>query len=200
MTGGNLFLGLLLVMLAGLVLGMGLPTPAAYILVAIFGAPALVELGLPPLAAHMFCFFYAILSAITPPVAMAAYGGAQLAGGGFNQTAFIALRLGLIAFVVPFIFAYDSALLLIGDVPHVILGSVTALAGTYAIAVGIGGWLHGRARVWIRLLAGAGGLCLLFPGWKTDLPGLICLGLVLFIYIKRRQADRQGAWVAESAG
>ena len=197
LTGGNLFLGLVLVMLAALVLGMGLPTPAAYILVAIFGAPALVELGLPPLAAHMFCFFYAILSAITPPVAMAAYGGAQLAEAGFNETAFIALRLGLIAFIVPFIFAFDPAILLIGKTSKVFMGVVTALAGTYLVAVGISGWLYGRASVLIRILAGAGGLMMLIPGWRTDVPGLICLAAVLAIYVKRRlRARRQGAGAA----
>jgi TRAP transporter 4TM/12TM fusion protein len=192
LTGGNMLLGLFLVAIAALVLGMGLPTPAAYILVAIFGAPALVKLGLPPLAAHMFCFFYAILSAITPPVAMAAYGGAQLAGASFNQTAFIALRLGLIAFLVPFIFAYDPALLLIGDAWHVALGVTTALAGTFAVAVGISGWLRGKVPLLVRLLAGAGGLLLLIPGWRTDVPGLFCLAYLLFIYIKRRMADKNG--------
>ncbi len=190
LTGGNLLLGLLLVMLAALVLGMGLPTPAAYILVAIFGAPALVGLGLAPLAAHMFCFFYAILSAITPPVAMAAYGGAQLAGADFNRTAFIALRLGLIAFIVPFVFAYDPALLLIGDTWHVFMGVLTALVGTYAVAVGISGWLRGPVGPVLRLLAGGGGFCLLMPGWQTDLPGLAALSLVLTVYLKRRLASR----------
>ncbi len=186
LTEGNLFLGLLLVMVAGLVLGMGLPTPAAYILVAIFGAPALVELGMLPIAAHMFCFFYAILSAITPPVGMAAYGGAQLAGGDFNVTAFIAVRLGLIAFIVPFIFAYDSALLMIGDPWYILLGSITAIAATYLIAVSIGAWIRGPAAIWLRLLSGVGGIMLLIPGWKTDLPGLACFGFVMFIYLKRR--------------
>jgi TRAP transporter 4TM/12TM fusion protein len=191
LTGGNLFLGLVLVMAAALVLGMGLPTPAAYILVAIFGAPALVELGLSPLAAHMFCFFYAILSALTPPVAMAAYAGAQLAGASFNQTAFISLRLGLIAFIVPFIFAYDPAILLIGKTWNVALGVVTALAGTYAVAVGISGWLHGKASLPIRILAGGGGLMLVIPGWRTDLLGMICVAAVLVIYLKRRLRARR---------
>lgn len=186
LTGGSLFLGLILVMIAALILGMGLPTPAAYILVAIFGAPALVELGLPPLAAHMFCFFYAILSSITPPVAMAAYGGAQLAEAGFNETALIALRLGLIAFIVPFIFAFDPALLLIGGTSKVVLGVITALAGSLLVAVSISGWLYGKASVPIRILAGAGGLMMLVPGWRTDVPGGICLAIVLGIYIKRR--------------
>ncbi len=189
LTGGNLFLGLLLVMLAALVLGMGLPTPAAYILVAIFGAPALVELGLSPLAAHMFCFFYAILSAITPPVAMAAYGGAQLAGASFNGTALIALRLGLIAFIVPFIFAFDPALLLIGHPVHVGLGVVTALMGTYAVAVGISGWLRGKVSIWVRLVAGAGGLLMVIPGWESDIPGLACLAVLAVIYTRRRKAQ-----------
>ena len=186
-----MLLGLLLVAIAALVLGMGLPTPAAYILVAIFGAPALVKLGLPPLAAHMFCFFYAILSAITPPVAMAAYGGAQLAGASFNQTALIALRLGLIAFLVPFVFAFDPALLLMGDAWHVGLGVITALAGTFAIAVGISGWLRGKVTLPIRLLSGIGGLLMLIPGWRTDVPGVLCLSYLLFLYFKRRVADRQ---------
>jgi len=188
LTGGNLLLGLILVMIAGLILGMGLPTPAAYILVAIFGAPALVELGLPPLSAHMFCFFYAILSAITPPVAMAAYSGAQLAGGGFNDTAFISLRLGIVAFIIPFMFAYDPALLLRGNAWHVALGVITAIPGTYAIAVGVGGWLHGQVSIKLRLLAGIGGLTLLMVGWQTDIIGIICLSILLVIYIKRRKA------------
>ena len=190
MTGGNLFWGLVLVMVAALILGMGLPTPAAYILVAIFGAPALVELGLNPLAAHMFCFFYAILSAITPPVAMAAYGGAQLAESGFNETALIALRLGLIAFIVPFIFAFDPALLLIGESSKVVIGVITALSGTFLVAVGISGWVFGMVSPFIRIIAGAGGVMMLVPGWRTDLLGLICMAMVLYIYFKRRLRAR----------
>jgi len=191
LTGGVLFFGLVLVMLAALVLGMGLPTPAAYILVAIFGAPALIELGLSPLAAHMFCFFYAILSAITPPVAMAAYGGAQLAEAGFNATAFIAVRLGLIAFLVPFIFAFDPALLLMGDAVHVVLGVITALLGTYALAVTISGWLVGRISPAIRLISAGAAVGLLVPGWKTDIPGIACLLFIAVFYFKRKTRKKE---------
>lgn len=115
LSAGNLALALIIIAIVTIILGMGLPTPAAYFLVAIFGAPALVELGIPKLLSHMFCFYYAILSAVTPPVAMAAYAGASIAKTDFLQTGFTSVRIASVGFIVPFLIIFDPGLSLQGS-------------------------------------------------------------------------------------
>ncbi len=112
LSGGIPFLALVLIAVVSLVLGMGLPTTSAYILGAALGVPALAKIGIMPLAAHLFVFYYAIISNITPPVALAAYAAASIAGSPPNRTGFAACRLGILAFIVPFAFCYDPGLLL----------------------------------------------------------------------------------------
>lgn len=168
---GQLWLTLLLTMGACIVLGMGLPTTAAYVITAVLGAPALMKLGVPPIAAHLFVLYYASLSFITPPVALAAYAGAGLAGSNAMATGFTAWRLGLAGFVVPFMFVYSPALLLQGPVGEVLLAIPTALVGIMLLAVAVEGWLGSRLTLLQRVAMLAAALLLVDPGWLTDLLG-----------------------------
>lgn len=144
--GDSLFLVLVLTMLASFVLGMGMPTSAAYLLLAILIAPALVRFGLPVISAHMFIFYYGLLSAITPPVALAAYAGASIAGANPNETAIEAMRMGFVKVVAPFLFVYSPALLLVGTWQDVLFSSVVAFAAVLALSVAMTAWF-GRALV-----------------------------------------------------
>ena len=138
---GSLFLTLLLTMVASFVLGLGMPTSAAYLLLAILIAPALETFGLPVIAAHMFIFYYGLLSAITPPVALAAYAGASIAGAEPNETAMESIRLGFVKVVAPFLFVYAPELLLIGTPVNIALATVAAFAGTFAAGTALTGWM-----------------------------------------------------------
>ena len=154
MANGQLWIAMLLTMIITIILGMGLPTPAAYLLVAIFAPSALSQFGVPALTSHMFCFYYAAFSTITPPVAMAAYAGGNLAGANVNKTGFTAMKLGIAAYIIPWIFTFSSALFLEGSAFTIIQAVITALVGIYALAGGVpadtgkiigGGPMMGRA-------------------------------------------------------
>ncbi len=138
--GDSLLLVLLLTMVASFVLGLGMPTSAAYLLLAILIAPALERFGLPIIAAHMFIFYYGLLSAITPPVALAAYAGASIAGAGPNETAFESIRLGFVKVVAPFLFVYAPELLLIGTPAGIVLATVAAFTAVFAAGTAMTGW------------------------------------------------------------
>ncbi|WP_417695084.1 TRAP transporter permease [Roseibium sp.] len=144
MGGSSLFLVLILTMIASFILGLGMPTSAAYLLLAILIAPALESFGLPVIAAHMFIFYYGLLSAITPPVALAAYAGASIAGSDPNETAVEAMRLGFVKVVAPFLFVYAPELLLIGSPAGITLATYAAFLGVFAAGTAMTGWL-GRA-------------------------------------------------------
>ncbi|MFV0243463.1 MAG: TRAP transporter permease [Qingshengfaniella sp.] len=137
---GNLFLVLILTMIASFILGLGMPTSAAYLLLAILIAPALVKFGLPVIAAHMFIFYYGLLSAITPPVALAAYAGASIAGSSPNETAVESIRLGFVKVVAPFLFVYAPELLLIGTPWTIALATIAAFVGVFAAGTAMTGW------------------------------------------------------------
>lgn len=186
---GGLFLPtLILIMVACVVLGMGMPTAPAYIIAALIGAPALVQLGVPPMAAHMFVFYSALLSAITPPVALAAYAGAAIAGTEPMRTGLIACRLGFVKFLVPFMFAYNPVLLMMGSWAAIITSFLTACLGTLILTVAFEGWFIRPASLPIRVVFGISGFLLMVPEFKTDLigvsltllTGLLHLGKVWF--------------------
>jgi TRAP transporter 4TM/12TM fusion protein len=178
-SGGHLLPALFLTMFASLILGMGLPTTPAYVIQAALAVPALVNLGVPVIAAHLFCLYFAVISAITPPVALAAYAGASISGGSAMTTGFIATRLGLAAYLVPYMFVYGPALLTIGRPTEVALAATTAALGVVGLAAAGEGWLLGRAPAWERVLLLAGALLLIKPGWKTDVAGLALLAIPL---------------------
>lgn len=175
LAGGRPFLGLVMVMLASLVLGLGLPTTASYVIQAALAAPALVELGFSHIAAHLFVFYFACIAVITPPVALAAYAAASIAGANPMEVGFIAFRLGVAAYIVPFMFVYSPALLMQGGAGRVILALVTSLVGTLALASASEGWLFGRLGAPGRVLLALAAVLLIKQGVQTDLIGLCIL-------------------------
>ena len=196
LSGGNTLAALVLTLVASLILGMGLPTAAAYIIVAALIAPALVRMGVDIMAAHMFAFYGAMLSSITPPVAMAAYAGASLTGSNPMATSIIAVKYGIPAFIVPFFFVYQPELLMQGSWDAVAMAAGTAILGAGCIAAALQGWLLCRAVPLERLLLMAASLLLIFSGIATDIVGLGLLAAVVAWQALRR--SRRAA--AEPAG
>lgn len=172
LSGGDYFLTLLLVMIACLILGMGIPTAPAYIIAAMIAAPALIKLGAEPIVAHMFVFYSALLSSITPPVALAAYAGAAISGGGVMMTAVHATRLGFVKFIVPYMFAYDAGLLMVGAPQEVLWVVSTATLGTVGLVMAFEGYCFTRLNPMLRLLFVVAGFSMFTPHVLTDVLGL----------------------------
>jgi TRAP transporter 4TM/12TM fusion protein len=205
----TLILALILTAMAGIVLGMGMPTTPAYIMMAALLIPALIKLGTAACpvpvtpeckaavvpAAHMFAFYFAILSAITPPVALAVFAAASLAKANMWQSGFAAMRAAAPAYIVPFMFVYEPLLLLIvndwGSAwPFVVWSVITASVGVICLAASLFGWLFTLASVWHRVLLFIAALCLIKPGLITDAVGLILLAVVTAAQLVAR---RRGA-------
>jgi TRAP transporter 4TM/12TM fusion protein len=172
-------LALLLTMLAGIILGMGMPTTPAYIVMVALLVPAIIKLGAIPPAAHMFAFYFAILSAITPPVALAVYAAAGLAKANLWQSGWAAVRVGAAGFIVPFMFIFETSLLMIGDWQTILLSTASASIGVVVLAAGLFGYLVREARPWERLFLIASALLLIKPGLVTDLIGVGLLTTVV---------------------
>ena len=177
---GNLFLALLLTALGSIILGMGLPTTAAYVVLAALGAPALIELGVPVLAAHLFIFYFGCVANVTPPVSLAAYAASGIAGAPPLRTAWTAMVLALAGFLVPFMFVYAPPLLLQGSASEILLVSGTAIAGVTALAAAAMGFLRRDLLFWERALLLTGALALIFPGLASDGYGLVVLLVIFF--------------------
>ena len=178
-SAGNLFLALALTMLSSLVLGMGLPTAAAYILVATLTAPALVELGVNLLAAHFFVFYSAMLSAITPPVALAAYAASGITNANPIRISIIAVKFGLAAFVVPYFFVLNPALLGQGDLAQVASAFLLAVLAAAAMAAATQGWFLIRLNIIERIILAIVIFLLFFPSFISNITGLIALIFVV---------------------
>jgi TRAP transporter 4TM/12TM fusion protein len=183
LAGGSQFMLLVLTMVASLVLGMGLPTAPAYILLATLVAPALVQTGVPVVAAHMFIFYYGIISAVTPPVALAAYAAAGISGSDPNKVGFKACFIGIATYIVPFMFVYGPALVNIGTAWQVLLSTATAITGIVALAVAVVGHGKGPCPLWQRLLFLISSLMLVYPEGLTDLAGLALLAGTTAVHI-----------------
>lgn len=178
-AGGKLFLSLLFSAMACIILGMGLPTTSAYIIGASILAPALTKLGLPALTAHLFVFYFACLSAITPPVALAAYAGAGIAKCDPMKTAINACKIGFAGFVVPFVFCYDSAMLLDGTPASILMVCSTALLGCIGMSCGMQSWYFSGNRtisLLSRVIVIGAGLCMIIP---RDILGIVGLALLI---------------------
>lgn len=180
-SGGVLWITLILTMITSIILGMGLPTVAAYIVQVPLTIPALIELGVAPLGAHLFVFYFAALSSITPPVALAAFAAAGIAGADAMKTGMAAVKLGLAAFIVPFFFVYGPELILIGTTPNIIMATTTAIIGICSLAFAIEGWLIKECNAIVRVLLIAAAFVLVLPGIVTDLVGIILLIMVYTI-------------------
>jgi TRAP transporter 4TM/12TM fusion protein len=191
-AGGSLFFTLVLTAIACIILGMGLPTVAAYVVLATLVPASLIKLGVPAIAAHLFIFYFAILSAITPPVCTGAYVAAGIAKADPVQTGFVAIRLGLVVFLLPFAFVYDPALLMIGTAGEIVLHVTTCVIGILYWAYGLEGHFHRDLGVFPRALLIAAGVMLIWPSFWVSLAGLVLGGAVLAPRHLARNADRRG--------
>jgi len=187
-----LVVALVLTAVAGIVLGMGMPTTPAYIMMVALLVPALIKLGAPVPAAHMFAFYFAILSAITPPVALAVYAAASLAKSDLWATGWAAVRVGAAGFIVPFMFIYEPALLMINGWAQIhvsLLALVSAIIGCMCLAAGLHGYLLASARTWERAVLVVAALLLIAPELVSSLIGLALLGVVVAVQLPRRRAE-----------
>lgn len=184
-----LILALILTMIAGIVLGMGMPTTPAYIIMTALLVPAIIKLGVIPPAAHMFAFYFAVLSAITPPVALAVYAAAGIAKADLWRSGWAAVKIGAAGFIVPYMLIYEPALLMIGSWPSIIQAFVTSAFGILLFAGGLHGYFLTATSVWQRAALIVAGLLLIDPGFVTDVMGaaLACV-VVGSQWYARRQA------------
>ena len=171
------------------ILGLGLPTSGAYIVCAAVLVPSLINIGVPTLPAHFFALFYASLSVITPPVALASYTAASVANANPWKAGIKGFKLAMAAYIVPFFFVYNTALLGQGPLWRVILATITGLIGTFSLAISIEGWLMGKLYIIERSLLGIGAILLIFPGISTDTIGITCIisGILINFYRIKRQ-------------
>jgi TRAP-type uncharacterized transport system fused permease subunit len=171
-AGGILPIALILTMLASLILGMGLTTTAVYITLAALVIPALTKMGIEPIAAHFFAFYFGLVSAITPPVALASFAAAGIAGSNPMQTGFHSLRLGIAKYILPFVFVYAPGMVFIGSWNQILLGIVGGFAGIYALTITTEGWCLARVGWPPRILMGICAMLFFVPGLKLAAVGL----------------------------
>lgn len=199
----SMFLALFLTMLCCIVLGMGVPTTANYVIMATITAPILIKMGLPVLAAHMFVFYFGIVADITPPVALAAYAGSAIAKSNPMKTGITATRLAITAFIVPYIFAYSPEMLLINTNWYdVVLIAITSVVGIFAVSAGMEGYMYVKCPWWQRILLLGGGLLLIIPGIVTDVAGVAITAVVIVLQKmaeKKHRNDGDAAVITEQA-
>ena len=182
LAGNKVLIALFLTMVCCIVLGMGVPTTATYCIMAATCAPILIRMGVPAIAAHFFVFYFGIVADLTPPVALAAYAGAAIAQGSPMKTAVTATKLAVAAFIVPYVFALNPALLFVDtNIWGVISISVTSFIGIFAVSASLEGYLHTHMAWYQRLICCVGGLMLIFPGTATDVGGLLLVGIVVLL-------------------
>lgn len=191
-SNNHLIIALFLTMICCIVLGMGVPTTANYCIMAATCAPILIRMGVPALAAHFFVFYFGIVADITPPVALAAYAGSAIAKANPMKTAFNASRLAIAVFIVPYVFCFSPALLMIdtnaGEVIRIV---ITSFIGIFGVAAGLEGYLKTKMNVLQRVIFVVSGLMLIFPSWITDIVGIVLIaGVIAWQYLG---AVRSGA-------
>ena len=192
-----LLLALVFTMIAGIVLGMGMPTTPAYIIMTALLVPAIVKFGVIVPAAHMFAFYFAILSAITPPVALAVFAAAGLAKSDLWATGLAAVRIAATSFIVPFMFVYEPALLMIGDWPNIIWASLTASAGVIVFAAGLHGYFITHSAHWQSALLAVAGLLLIDPHVITSVIGALITACVVVTQLAGKRAALKAEIAAE---
>ena len=189
LAGGHMFLTVVYAAIAVWLLGLAVPVTASYIIAAVMVAPALVQSGVPPVAAHMFIFYYAVLSEVSPPTALSPFAAAALTGGNPFETMMLTWKYTLPAFLVPFVFTLSPeglGVLLQAPIVDVVQTSVTAAIGVGALAAGFGGWIRGPATTPERLLMILGGLFLFYARAWADLAGIVITAVVLFLHFQRQ--------------
>jgi TRAP-type uncharacterized transport system fused permease subunit len=184
-SGGITFFALLFTMLTAIILGMGLPTTAAYLILATVVAPALAKMGVPLLTAHLFVFFYGCVSTITPPVALASYVAAGIAKADINKVGWTAFTYGITCYILPFMFFYGSGLLMTGSVYEILTATGTGAVGVFCIAACVIGFIRGRLTILSRITIGIAGVSLLHQGLITDAIGAAIFAAIWFMNKKR---------------
>jgi TRAP transporter 4TM/12TM fusion protein len=192
LAGGSLFLTVAYAAIAVWLLGLAVPVTASYIIAAVMIAPALTQMGVAPTAAHMFIFYYAVLSEVSPPTALSPFAAAALTGGNPFRTMMVTWKYTLPAFLVPFVFTLrpdGMGVLLEAPLPAIVLTSLTAAAGVGSVAFGAGGWLRRKATGLERLIAVSGGLLLLYPAVTADIAGLVGTTLAVSLHLFRTRSS-----------
>ena len=194
LAGNQVIIALVLTMVCCIVLGMGVPTTANYCIMAATCAPILIRMGVPTLAAHFFVFYFGIVADLTPPVALAAYAGAAIAQANPMKTALTATKLAIGAFIVPYVFALNPAMLFIDTtVAEIILICITSLVGIFAVSASLEGWLLENMPWYQRIMSLLGGLLLIYPGIVTDAIGLGLVAAIVVIQLVSRKKAVQTA-------
>jgi TRAP transporter 4TM/12TM fusion protein len=196
LSGGQLWLALIYTTFAAILLGLSLPTTAVYLTLAIIVAPGLVQMGVPKMAAHMFIFYMGVTSDLTPPTCLSPFAAAAIAGSPPMATAWQAMRLGTVLFIVPFMFVYSPELLMIGSWPEILFAFARAGLGVFCLAAGLQGWLRRRATALERALLITAGILLVVPNLMADAGGLLLLALVWGLQSLRRASEIAPAPVA----
>ena len=200
MASGHLYLGLVLVMVGCVLMGMGLPTTAAYILAAVLMVPALIQMGVNELAAHMFVFYFACVSMITPPVALASYAASAISGASMSATGWTAFRIGLAAYLVPYAFVLGPAMVLEGSWDRIIVVSLTASVGIYCLAGGVIGYLRRKNQRWETVVLSVSAVALILPNLYVSLAGALGLTSVLLNQSRTQQINETIDSNRDSAG
>jgi len=170
---------------ASLILGMGMPSVAAYALVAILVAPSLIQFGILPMAAHLFVFYFAVISNITPPVAVSCYAAVPLAGANATKTGFTAFRLGIASYIVPFVFCFNPALILVGSALDVFLGVLFVTVGIFGVCIALAGYYTDHVTMPRRLLLTAVSAVILLPTHVlVNLGGCVVMGVLFWPDLK----------------
>jgi TRAP transporter 4TM/12TM fusion protein len=180
LSGNSLLVLLVLTMIASLILGLGLPIMVSYLVLAVLVAPALVQMGVLPIAAHLFIFIFAVVSDLTPPVAPGAFIAAGIAGADMMRSAWQACRLGLVVYILPFMFVYDKSLLLQGSIIEIISAVFTASIGVFALSFGLQGFIFRRINVFQRILCLLSAFALISAWWVGDFIGIAVVGIMAF--------------------
>lgn len=189
-SGESLFLTLVLIMLSSLLLGMGMPTISAYVVLAVLGVPALIKLGVEPVSAHLFVLYFAIMSNVTPPVAVGAYTAAAIANADPNKTGFAGLKISLGSFIVPFMFVYGPALVLQGTLFEIISAILTAVIGILMLTASLNGWLITRMNILERIIGFVSALLLMYPGiWSDGIGTILFVALTTMQFYKSRKVN-----------
>ncbi|MGH7384989.1 MAG: TRAP transporter permease [Candidatus Rokuibacteriota bacterium] len=189
LSGGHLWVALIYTTFAAILLGLSLPTTAVYLTLAIIVAPGLVQMGVPKMAAHMFIFYMGVTSDLTPPTCLSPFAAAAIAGSPPMATAWQAMRLGAVLFIVPFMFVYSPELLMMGAWSDILLAFARAGVGIFCLAAGLQGWLRGRATALDRTLLVTAGILFVVPNVMADLGGLILLALTWGLQSLRRASE-----------
>ena len=193
LAGGMLLPVMFFTMITSLILGMGVPTTANYVITATIAAPALIQLGVPIIAAHMFVFYFGIIADITPPVALAAYAASGISGGNPMKTGIVAAKLAIAAFIVPYIFVYAPVILMVKATPmEVMVAAVSAVTGMWGLGLAMIGYWYTDVHWTVRIVSFMAGLMLIAPGLMTDVMGAAILVGIYFLQRRKLSAKLQG--------